>query len=149
MNQLGPVLFALDKLAPPGPSRPMKGEMKRYLKLAATRLRVLPRTVDEYVALRRAQLGTESRLRRSAATVGIIGCGRHGRTVASAVRNLPGWEITDLFDIQPEAAEVLRARVCPQATLHSDESSFLRRLERLDVVAVTSTAPSHFRVARN
>src|SRR5215468_7460521 len=74
----------------------------------------------------------------------VIGLGHHGRRVASIVRNLPGVELVAVADVQQSA---LAWSELPPSVLKTTAPIALFAATRIDLLAITTHAPSHAELA--
>ncbi len=73
--------------------------------------------------------------------IALIGCGGRGRTVASALREIPGVEYVAMCDVYDLQAGQARQELAPGAKTHRD---FRRALEDKGVDAVHIATPDHW-----
>ncbi|MBI2824150.1 MAG: Gfo/Idh/MocA family oxidoreductase [Planctomycetia bacterium] len=118
-----------------------------YAKSIARRLLGRGRELREQYALARSKLAVDARLSGAAGTVALIGSGVQGRTIARAIKLLPGWRLATIFDLKREAADRMRADLWPAADVPSGDEAFWKAAAAADVVAIATTAPSHFALA--
>lgn len=102
----------------------------------------------EAMALARYRLTQEARLSAPPARLAIVGCGVQGQTIGRAVRQLPGWSVSALYDLYPEASARFQARLAPGATTFDSLDALLERAGEWDLLAIATTSDSHVAVAR-
>jgi predicted dehydrogenase len=124
--------------------------MARIVSLAKTvakRILLRGQVLREQYTLARAKLAIEARLDGQPKTVALVGCGIQGRTIAGAMKLLPSWQLTTIFDLKREAAEQVRGQYWPKANVPADSDAFWSAAAQADVLAIATTAPSHFALA--
>jgi len=125
----------------------MTSSAVNYAKDIARRLLGCGRRVHEQYALARSKLAIDARLLGPAKTVALIGCGVQGGTIARAIKLLPGWRLATIFDLKQDTADRIRTELWPETEVSLSDDAFWKAATAADVVAIATTAPSHFALA--
>jgi predicted dehydrogenase len=121
------------------------------------KLKVAARSLLATVDLKRSQAREWNALRRlhfsrivkqsSGGKVAIVGCGVMGRHIAKSVKLLNGWRVTAACDSKLSALEGMKSLCDSNLIACSSLDELLVDCTRFDVLAVSTTAPSHVPIA--
>lgn len=125
----------------------MNEKIKRSLRPVLQRMGLLRSYAREGLALQQARLATEVRLEAKGLRVALIGCGTMGRTIASAVKALPGASLPYLYDQRGEGMQRIRDEIHGDAYACQSVEELLRYSDSYDVVAIATTAQAHVPIA--
>lgn len=124
---------------------PVRAHVAKAGRMVSAKLGVDGASARTFLALKRSQLRVDSTLAGGTGRVAIVGCGGQGGAIAASVGRLSGWSVTQLVDLDRDRAQRLADRLAGGAVVHESVKALLQ--EEFDVVAVATTAPSHFGVA--
>lgn len=101
---------------------------------------------NEFLQFKLSEMKMRARSRYRPARFAMIGCGRQGASIASAIRSVPKFQLTALLDRNAQAASKIATRH-PAARVFESADEFWSNAHDWDALIIATTANSHIPVA--